>query len=327
MNESPIFLSIIIVTYNTRNITSKCIESILASQIDQNYEIILVDNNSSDDTIDFIRSQYPIVKNIRLSKNHGFSYANNVGFKCSTGQYVFFLNSDTIIFRDTLKKLCESLLINQFDVVAPKLLNSDLTLQKSVFYFPNHIKLFLRISGLFQPLLFLKTLLYSKEENRAYTISDPYNLKFNYVSFAAIVVKSEVFRELGMLDENILFYHEDCEFGYRLHNKSLKIEYLSEISLIHLGGSSTNSFSEFAFENDIVSLLYVFEKHRGVLSKIVLKVLLFFAIIIRTLLFVLKLHNGFERLIVYKNLNIDNKIKLSSFLKFQHRLIKRIIHI
>jgi GT2 family glycosyltransferase len=327
MNECPIFLSIVIVTYNTRNITLQCIESILASQIDQNYEIIVVDNNSSDDTLDFIRLQYPMVKNIRLSKNYGFSFANNVGFKCSSGQYVFFLNSDTIIFRDTLKKLCESLLINQFNVAAPKLLNSDLTLQKSVFYFPNHLKLFLRISGLFQPLLFLKNLLYNKEENGAYAISDPNNLKFDYVSFAAIVVKNEVFRELGMLDENILFYHEDCEFGYRLYNRSLKIEYLSEVSLIHLGGSSTNSFSEFAFENDIVSLLYVFEKHRGVSSKIVLKFVLILAIIIRTLLTIVKLHNGFERLIVYKNLNVDYKIKVSSFLKFQIRLIKRIIHI
>lgn len=327
MNECPIFVSIVIVTYNTRNVTSKCIESILASEIDQNYEIILVDNNSSDDTIDFISLQYPRVRTIRLNKNYGFSFANNVGFKCSTGQYVFFLNSDTIIFRDTLRKLCESLLINQFDVAAPKLLNSDLTVQKSVFYFPNQIKLFLRISGLFQLLLFLKSLLYKKEEKGSYTISDPKNLKFDYVSFAAIVVKNEVFRNLGMLDEKILFYHEDCEFGYRLYNRSLKIAYLREVSLIHLGGSSTNSFSEFAFENDIISLLYVFEKHRGVLSKIILKYVLFIAIIIRTLLTVLKLHNGFERLIVYKNSNINKKIKVSSFLKFQLRLIKRVIYV
>jgi GT2 family glycosyltransferase len=87
------------------------------------------------------------------------------------------------------------------------------------------------------------------------------NTKMNYLSFACILIKAEMFDKLGMLDEGLLFYHEDCEYGIRAGKSGYDITYVVDSKIIHLGGTSSSNSSMFAFENDIKGLLHIYKKH------------------------------------------------------------------
>ena len=95
-----IVLSFIIVNYNTCLLTSNCIESILNLKLSYSYEIIVVDNASTDDSLIVLSKRYPCIRIVKNDKNWGFGKANNIGATVATGKYLFLLNSDTIMYKD-----------------------------------------------------------------------------------------------------------------------------------------------------------------------------------------------------------------------------------
>jgi GT2 family glycosyltransferase len=95
-------VSVIIVNYNTRQLTCDCIASVIEKTVQVNYEIIVVDNASSDDSVDFIKNKFPVVKLIANPINEGFGRANNTGAKNAGGKFLFLLNSDTLLVNDAI---------------------------------------------------------------------------------------------------------------------------------------------------------------------------------------------------------------------------------
>lgn len=315
INKIPL-LSIVIVNFNTKYDTYNCIHSILDNCVDFDYEIILIDNCSTDGSVKYLRQKFKDVKIIELSENTGFSYANNRGFEISKGNYVLFLNSDTLFKKETLLNIGAMLISEKHLVMAPKLLNKDLSTQKSLFNFPRYSKTFVRISGLYDT--FVSTL------NCSINSISVNAFDYDYASFAAIIFQRHIFEKVGMLDEKILFYHEDCDMGFKLKNHSLVITYIETIEIIHLGGNSTSKFSEFSFENDILSLYYIFSKNYKQRLGQPIRIVLKMALITRMLLVMLGMIKGISGFKAYHNSGLNKNFTKFSHVLFLNRILKKI---
>ena len=123
-------LSIIIVSYKISSILKNCILSLIRYPF-ENQEIILVDNLSNDGTVEMVKREFPMVKLILPNNNLGFSLANNEGLLVSTGDYILLLNPDTEVYENTLKIIVNQLQLNEANLLAPKLINPDGSLQIS----------------------------------------------------------------------------------------------------------------------------------------------------------------------------------------------------
>ncbi len=310
---SSIDLSIVVVTYNTKNITYECIRSIYNSKTKYNFEVILVDNNSADETSNFILKHFSQIKLIKLNENVGFSKANNIGIKCATGNYILLLNSDTLLFHDSIDNLLSTTIQNSFDISSPILLNKDHTIQKSCFNFPKPIKTFLRITDLYHIIFKILSLIKNFQFEQK-----PKSITPQYVSFACVLIKKEVLTKIGLLDENLFFYHEDCEFGLRAKKFNIKIHYCTNAKIIHLGGTSSNEFSLIAFENDIKGLLYVYKIHYNSYNFNLEKISILFALTIRMIFWHFGLYRRVKKISIYndkKPSNGNNKLEIFKIYK------------
>jgi GT2 family glycosyltransferase len=294
--KNKIDLSIVIVTYKTKQVTIDCIESIYKSNTKYSFEIIVVDNNSQDGTVEYIQSKFPNVILIPSNINNGFSKGNNIGIQNSSGDYVMLLNSDTLLFKDSIDTIMYSALKNGYKICGPVLLNNDLSIQRSWFNFPSSAKIFLRLTEFYTLFYKLSNLYFIKflfhKYKPAFMLSDiKQSQKMNYLSFACVLISRDVFNSIGLLDENLIFYHEDCEYGIRANKSNYEIYYNVDSRVIHLGGTSSSSSSIFAFENDIRGLLYVYKKHYSQSKFKVLKLSIYLALSWRIIFW----HFGFYR--------------------------------
>ncbi|PWG81029.1 glycosyltransferase family 2 protein, partial [Pararcticibacter amylolyticus] len=297
-------VSIIIVSYNTKNLTLACLKSIVESETAFSYEILVVDNNSSDGSQEAISVYYPEVTLIKNDSNVGFSAANNIGIRQSIGTYKWLLNSDTVLFRNTLELLISCAKTTGSRIFAPKLLNPDLSSQKSLFREPTIFKIFLRLTDI---TVLIRQVLSSYFGRFLVRILSPnetlhiYDKRISYASFASILIHSDVFTEMGLLDEHLTFYHEDCEFGLRVKKNGERI-YICNISqLIHFGGSSSDKFSFWTFKNDISGLLYVYKKYYSKEQQIRLKKAILIAMKIRLFLVKFGFYTEIKKMGVYVN--------------------------
>lgn len=264
-------ISIVIVSYNTSKITLETIESVFNSLTKYDFEVILVDNASKDNTVTEAKRIFSDIKIIENEVNLGFSKANNLGINSSSGEYVLLLNSDTILYNDTLELLMDEAILKGYEICGPQLLNKDLTVQRSWFNFPSTIKIFLRLTDIY--LLFYKlskTYLFKLVftfRKPAFMISNlKDNTKVDYLSFACILIKRDLLNGLGLLDEELFFYHEDCEYGLRCSKNNHEIYYCTKPKLIHLGGCSSINSSLIAMKNDVKGLLHIYKKHYNQIS-------------------------------------------------------------
>jgi GT2 family glycosyltransferase len=285
-------LSIIIVNFNTRQLLVGCLRSIYQFAPRVPFDVIVVDNASTDKSVEAIRAEFPGVKLIVNQSNLGFAAANNQGLKQATGDYVMLLNADTKVTEGAIDTLIEFLRDNpDIAAVGPMLLNDDGSFQRSYFQFPNAAKVFVHILGvdqvverilrwpLFKPLLVrvpILNLYQDFSENRAHRVP--------YILFACILLRREIFDKVGLLDEALFFFHEDCEFGYRLAKKGEAIYWVPFSKVFHLGGGSSRLLTRVAFQQYYRSLLYVFDKHESKVAQLAVRIAIFVGFLIRATL-------------------------------------------
>lgn len=223
-------LSIIIVNYNTKEITKNCLLSLEKYPLNKKFEVILVDNASMDgsaDTFKKFRSSKFKFTFIENKDNLGFSKANNQGIKKSSGEYILLLNSDTLVKKDSLNTLLEFAETHEdAGVVAPRLLNKDLSIQPSVFRFPTLMRTIRQywfgVKGL--------TDKYAPKESG--------HQKVDIVVGAALLITPLAIKKVGLLDERYFMFFEDFDYCRRVHEAGLAIYYLPEAKIIHLHGKS-----------------------------------------------------------------------------------------
>jgi GT2 family glycosyltransferase len=262
-------LSIVIVSYNVKDFLSACLHSIQNNFAE--YEIIVVDNNSVDGTIEMVKKEFPSVKIIANKENTGFSGANNQGIEIAQSENIFLLNPDTVIINNALTKLLERLKQNnQLAIIGPRLLNSDMTLQFSCWRFPGIFKIFLELFYLHK---LTGTGNYSQEKMQSTFHPD-------VVSGAAMLFKKELVDHIGGLDEN-LFWMEDTDFCYRAKKAGAIVEYFPEAEIIHHIGKSSGSNYRAVIANQLLSKLKYMRKHSNGFVYLVGYTLIFIHIISR----------------------------------------------
>ncbi|MFV2058290.1 MAG: glycosyltransferase family 2 protein, partial [Thiohalomonadales bacterium] len=250
---------------------AQCVLSILNNTPNISFEIIVVDNASHDGSSQYIQENYEQVRLIVNDSNLGFSKGNNVGIQATKGKYVLLLNSDTIVIQGAMDVLVDYLdARSDVAAVGPMLLNKDLTIQRSWFDFPSVAKTFSHILGLSR--LIYKVASYQYVSTVfSYLGFEPAFMKrdFNkparvdYLIFACVLIRRTLFEEMGLLDEGLFFYHEDYEFGYRMYTLGLRLHYLPNAKIIHLGGGTSTKYLLKTYRENFRGIFYVYGKYHG----------------------------------------------------------------
>lgn len=221
-------LSIIIVTYNSSKFIASCLNSINDETLKQGFEVIVVDNASTDDTVSIVK-QYPEVILIENKANLGYSKANNIGINKSRSEYLMFLNPDVIINPSGIEKLITDLKQKDYyGMVAPKLLYPNGKLQESVRRYPKFS------TQIIAQIPIIKGLL--KKHLDSYYMKDwdhGESREVDWIIGAVMLTKKETLDKVGYFDEDFFLYCEDIDLCYRLNQAGYKIFYDANVHFVH----------------------------------------------------------------------------------------------
>ena len=268
LRSSKVSLSIIVISYNTKDLTKNCIESIQKNTKGIKYEIIVIDNASTDGTIKAISGLK--VRLIKNKSNLGFAKANNQGIKIAKGSYILLLNSDTLISDNVLGEVVGWMSKNpRVGVATCALKNKDGSLQATGGYFPTLIRVFSWMTIQDFPCVdFLIKPFHPKLKFYAYKEEKD----LDWVTGAFLLVRKKVIEEIGGLDEDYFMYGEDLDFCFRAKEKGWLVKYLPEFSIIHYGGAS--SAKEFPLLSEYKSTKIFYKKHYSSWQMPILRLLL-----------------------------------------------------
>lgn len=229
--NSQIDLSIIIVSYKSKEHLKVLLPSIFASTKKYSYEVIVVDNNSQDGTAESVNSLLPTIPNLKLIKNqnNGFSAGNNLGIKQAQGKYILLLNPDTQVRPDTFEIMLD-MMENRLNVgiSGPKLIKAngklDLACRRR---FPNPWNSFKRLF-----------LLNNKNYNYS-NISEDQEMEVDSVVGAFLLIRRSVIDKIGLLDEDFFMYGEDLDWCWRCKEAGYKVWYYPKALATHYKGESS----------------------------------------------------------------------------------------
>lgn len=230
-------LSIIIVNYKKYELTERCIESILKNIGDINYEIVVLDNCSPNNSYKKLKEKYNSYKNISVIKNEenrGFGDGNNKAVKLSKYKNILLLNPDVVVLEDSIELMLNRLLQdNDIGIIGCKLLNQDLTLQYSCRSFIS-FKNFILARTPLNKLISKETL---EKINSKYLMLD-YNhtdeKEVDWLMGSCLMLKKEDFIQVGGFSREYFMYFEDVDLAYKLKQKGKKVLYYPKASMIHL---------------------------------------------------------------------------------------------
>jgi len=227
-------LSICIVSLKARTFLRDCLRSIAESTTHLDYEIIVVDQNSQDGTVEMLQSDFPQVRLIQTPGNDGFSRPMNLAMQAAQGKYIALLNPDTLVHSAAFELLCAFLASHpQAGIVGPKVLNPDGSLQAPCRRGDSRpwavISYFIGLSKLFpDKALFNGYLLSHLEEDQTYSIDG--------VSGSCMLIRRQVLDEVGYLDEIFFAYQEDADYCLRVRQAGWQVFYYPEAEITHFGG-------------------------------------------------------------------------------------------
>ncbi len=256
-------LSIIIPSFNTKNLLDRCLKSIVHSLQTSNlkYEIIVVDNASKDGTIELLKSKYPRVITILNNVNTGYSKSNNLAITKAKGEYALLLNSDTVVLKDGIEQLYLYSKNNPKLFAGGKLLNEDMSPQPSC--------------GPFFTIPVVALILFLKGDYWGATRYSPNKIRrVDWVSGACLMGKRSSFADVGLFDENIFMYMEDIEFLYRAKLQGYTTIFYPTAQFIHTGAASSGD-RRTPVVNIYRGLQYLYRKHGTPLTRTVLRFLLY----------------------------------------------------
>lgn len=282
-------LSVIIISYNTKALLLECLRSMKKYTKNVTYEVIIVDNNSSDGSQN-IDKEEKIIKNLKIIKNKenlGFAKANNQAINLCQGKFVLLLNSDTVFSENTLGKMVEWYGKHpSIGVASCTLKNPDGTIQATGGSFPSIFKVFLwstflddlpfitDIFGSFHPHtpgFFTKSTYYLKDHEQ------------DWVTGAFFMIRKEVIEKVGLLNEDFFMYVEELEYCFRVKKIGWKVCYTTSTSITHIGRASGTSLN--AILGEYKGLILFYNKHKSKFERLVLMLLLKWSAIFRFILF------------------------------------------
>jgi len=234
-------LSIIIVNFRVRYFLEQCLHSVDQAIKHLEGEVIVIDNNSGDGSIAYLKPSFPWVRFIELSENIGFAKANNLGLKQAKGEFVLFLNPDTIVAEDAFTKSIGCFQQHQdVGALGIKMLDgSGRFLKESKRGFPSPLTSFYKLTGLAN--LFPHSSIFA----RYYLghLSNEQDSEVEVLAGAFMMLRKSLLDEIGGFDEIFFMYGEDIDLSYRVSQAGMKNYYLASSSIIHFKGESTRKGS------------------------------------------------------------------------------------
>jgi len=252
-------VSVVVVSYNTKELTVKCLKSVFI-QNHVSYEVIVVDNASSDESVKEIQKSFPQVALIENSKNRGFATANNQAIKLAKGRYILLLNSDTILLsEDSFSKMVNFMDKRQeVGISGCKITKPNGRLDwpcKRSFQTPSVF--FYRSLGLDK--IFPKHRSFGKyhltylDENETHEV--------DAITGAFFMIRRETIDQIGLLDEKLFMYSEDMDWCLRAKKRNWKVFYYPEVQITHYKSRSSKKRSSKIIYWWYYSTWYVYKKH------------------------------------------------------------------
>lgn len=278
----PIDISIIIVNYNSFDLLDDCLSSIQQFTHGCSYEIIVVDNASTEGDIEKRISKYPNVILIKNKINVGFAKANNIGLEKARGKYVLFLNNDTKFFENTIKIIfdfAESLKHDSF--IGCKLLNSDGSYQISIVDFDSLTNSFGENFFIYK--LFPKSKLLNRFHLNYKEFTEP--IQVDVVKGAFIFCSANSVKKLNGFDSRFYFYGEETDLCWRFKKSGGKVFYYPLTSIFHVGGATTDKNLWFKFKNQSIAKIQIYQKHYNGITSFLLQAFHFVGILLRVALY------------------------------------------
>jgi len=250
-------LTISIVSYDSLNFLEACLDSILENPPSVKYEIIVVDNASTDGSYELVQKNFPQVKLLHNSKNIGFAAANNKAINKTNSKYILLINSDCRVYKNSLDSLVSFMEKNKkAGITGPKIINSDGSVQLSCRKFPSIF------NAAFHTIL--TNIVPNNPFSRKYKLADvnrdtPFEV--DWVSGSAMIIRRKALEDTGLLDERYFMYVEDLDLCYRMWQKDWKVYYYPCANILHhIGGSSGNGELKACFRMQ-KSVFYFFWKN------------------------------------------------------------------
>lgn len=275
-------LSIIIISWNVADLLAQCLDSIYHSPIcilgadgsthgeGLTTEVLVIDSASADSSVTLLQNDYPWVHLFACSENIGFVKGNNLGLSHARGRYLFLLNPDTKILDDAIPCLAHQLESDHtIGAVGPHTLNGDGTHQSTRRRFPT------LITGIFEstwfepyapPILIQRYKVQDQPDNAVYDV--------DWVQGSALMVRREVYENIGGLDERYIMYTEEMDWCKRLKLMNWRVVYVGTAKIIHYGGQSSSQVKARAMIHFQHSKLRYFQKYHGKESALVLRFIL-----------------------------------------------------
>jgi N-acetylglucosaminyl-diphospho-decaprenol L-rhamnosyltransferase len=253
-------VSVIIVSWNTRALTTGCLASLPAGAGTATWDAWVVDNASSDDSLAVIRRDFPHIHLIANTDNVGFAAANNQGIRACAGRYLLLLNSDTVVAPGSLATLVAFADAHpRAGVVGPRLVNPDGSFQTGPTPFPSLWTEFLSVTGIGRRLTYRG---YPSRRPSASTAAQ----STDYVVGACMLARHEAVEQVGGLDESYFMYSEEPDWCWRMRQAGWETWYTPDAVVTHFGGQSTSQVREAMLVALYRSKVRFFRQHRSTLS-------------------------------------------------------------
>jgi len=238
-------VSIVLVNYNTKEITSNCINSIFENTKYVNFEIIVVDNNSSDGSVEYLKREFNgKIKLVESDVNLGFGGGANIGIKESTGKYVLLLNTDTVILDNTIKNMFDFMEGEEnkdVAVIGVVLIDENgNALQSYGEFLPFKVGINEFIFKAFLPKKLNRAILKNEkvEEFKTGLFQNKRFVEVDYIIGADMFIRKDVIDEVGVFDERFFMYFEEADLQLRMKKRGYKIGLIKDGTIIHLESKS-----------------------------------------------------------------------------------------
>lgn len=237
-------VSIIIVSFNTKNLTVACLNSVIKHTKGVVYEVIVIDNASTDgsfEEIQKISKKHKKIHLVKSNKNLGFGGGNNLGMERARGRHILLLNSDTKLHEDSISKMVDWMdKHNMVGVATCKLTNPDGSIQATGGSFPTVFRLF-SWAFFLDDLPLWSSIFGSYHPHTPKFASNFYKKirKLDWITGAFMLIRHQVYESVGGFDQKFFMYAEDVEYSFRVASEDFQIWYVPITSILHIGGASS----------------------------------------------------------------------------------------
>jgi N-acetylglucosaminyl-diphospho-decaprenol L-rhamnosyltransferase len=271
-------VSVVVVSYNAREHLRRCLSAVAGDA----YEVVVVDNGSSDGSVELVRERFPSARLLQLGRNVGLPAANNAGIRVASGRYVLVLNSDAWPREHAIAELTRLVDAHpDIGAVGPRLLNPDGSLQRSVRGFPT-------LWRLATEYFFLRKLApRSRLLNAFYGAGFPHDAPrhVEWLTSAVLLLRREAVDDVGGFDPSFFIFSDEVDLCLRLRRAGWSVVFWPRAEFVHVGGVSTRPQWGRMYREQLRSHMRYFAKHEGLERAEQARTLLLWALRLRALLF------------------------------------------